>query len=79
MAQEIEDLLLTLEKHAAVQEYMARLPIHTGPCCCMGPQNGEPRCPCAMNYVVRMPSGYYEMSEVPDPDNSCIRVVANPL
>lgn len=28
-------------------------PMHFGPCNCVGPQNGEPRCPCQMRKVIK--------------------------
>lgn len=34
-------------------------------CCCVGPRDGDPVCPCRMAYVQIVNGKYYEISEIP--------------
>ncbi len=33
-------------------------------CACLGPQNGEPFCPCRMQNVVKVNGGYFEVRKL---------------
>lgn len=33
-------------------------------CGCMGPQNGEPVCPCAMRFVSKIDGRYYRITDL---------------
>jgi hypothetical protein len=61
----VADLITTLEKIAVIKEFIARGRPVRWPCGCMGPQDGDPVCPCEMQWVVKMPSGFYRVNEVP--------------
>jgi hypothetical protein len=60
---------LSLElKNEVIKAYLAKPDYGISACGCMGPQDGEPLCPCAMRSVVAKYMGgvkrYFEVTEV---------------
>jgi len=41
-----------------------------GACCCIGPQNGEPLCPCAMRVAIAQNGYFYVPVKKSPPDNT---------
>ena len=46
-----------------LSDYVRNMPpaVAVSPCYCIGPQNGQPRCPCAMRGVVVRNGRYIQM------------------
>lgn len=49
----------------AIKTFMARGEPIASACCCMGPTGGEPLCPCAMDWVVKVDNVYYKIEKEP--------------
>lgn len=48
----------------AASAYASRPEESVSACACLGPQNGEPRCPCRMRNIVKVDDKYYEVLRV---------------
>lgn len=53
---------MTMDQATAIKRFLRREDrISNGPCGCMGPRDGEPKCPCKMAYVEKVNGTYYEV------------------
>jgi hypothetical protein len=64
----VSSLLDVLSRTAALKEHIERKaqPRGFGGCACLGPQSGEPVCGCAMWWVHRVGSNWYEVGYEPE-------------
>jgi hypothetical protein len=51
------------DSHEALKRFMSRPRPIPHACCCLGPRDGDPVCPCAMAYVEQVNGVYYQISE----------------
>lgn len=66
------------EKQAVKQFIVRKNDIYISACGCMGPQNNEPLCPCAMKMVETVNGKYYRIVETPV-DGTSIKYTATGL
>lgn len=55
-------------KAIAIREHLSKPRPESYPCGCIGPQNGQPECPCLMQWVEIVDGKYYRINEVRSPD-----------
>lgn len=47
----------------AVETFLSRHRGFSSPCCCSGPRDGEPFCPCDMAWIVVIDDQYFQITE----------------
>ena len=52
----------------AIRQWLSKPAPFDMPCGCMGPQEDQPKCPCAMAYVETVDGEYYQIVEHRSPD-----------
>lgn len=62
------DELRQVREKQAIRAFLSRPAPYMGACGCMGPQNGDPVCPCQMAWVVKLEDGFYMITEHRSPD-----------
>lgn len=52
----------------AIKIFMQRPKPYFDACCCVGPKDGDPVCPCSMQMMVKVDDVYYKITEEPTED-----------
>ena len=55
-------------EHIAIRQWISKPAPMWDACGCMGPQRGEPLCPCRMRMVERVDGSWYKITEHRSPD-----------
>lgn len=56
------------QEQRAIRQHLSKPAPMMNPCGCMGPQDDDPVCPCAMRYVEKVDGVWYRVEEHRSPD-----------
>ena len=59
---------MSSSEQIAIRQWLSKPAPYFGACGCMGPQNGEPFCPCKMRMVEKVNGDYYLIKEHRSPE-----------
>ena len=64
-ANEMVVLMSTMKtpEQRAIEQHLSKPRPHSHACCCMGPRDDDPVCPCRMEWVEKVDGIYYQISE----------------